>query len=217
MPAAWCTPGRWRAASIRRRADRAGWHRGIAARAVRGLPGHRPACVCRTAPGPAGARVSATATHRPPCGLFRDRTGEASERLRILRCRLLDDLRGQPRARRALVPVQRFQVITHDLLVETGRTDAHPVLVSGPEAGRIRRKHFVDEYQLAIWRQAELELRVSDDDAAPRGMRGGEVVQRERRIAHQYRQIVTDATGRLIEGDVLVVIAHRGFGGRGEN
>src|SRR5208282_3632346 len=75
-----------------------------------------------------------------------------------------DDLRGQRRRRRLLVPAQGFQVIPEILFVIALLRAAGAVVLLGPEAGGVRGERLVDEEQLAV-RQAEFELGVRDDDA----------------------------------------------------
>ena len=104
----------------------------------------------------------------------------SSERLAIVVAGARDDVRRQVRRRRLLVPVQRFQIVAHELLVETRRTDAGFVGGNRPEARRVRRQHLVDQHQIAGLVDAELELGVGDDDVARAGMRGGEDVERQR-------------------------------------
>ena len=53
-------------------------------------------------------------------------------------------------AGRLLVPVERLEVVAHELLVEGGRADALAVGVGGPEARGVRRQHLVDQHQLTV-------------------------------------------------------------------
>ena len=57
------------------------------------------------------------------------------------------------------------QPVADELLVERRLASARLVLVGRPEPRAVRRQHFVDQNQLVV-DQAELELRVGDDDAA---------------------------------------------------
>src|SRR6185503_19384986 len=72
--------------------------------------------------------------------------------------------------RRLLVPLDGFEIVAHELLVEARLRAAPPVGVARPEAGRIRRQHLVDHDQpIRIGppvgrHQSEFELRVCDDD-----------------------------------------------------
>ena len=85
---------------------------------------------------------------------------------RVLLAGLGDDLRRQLRPRRLLVPVQRLQVVAHELLVEARRAAAGAVGVRGPEPRGVGRQRLVDQRQRAALIDAELELGVGDDDAA---------------------------------------------------
>ncbi len=70
--------------------------------------------------------------------------------------------------------------------------------------------------QDAVLVQAELELGVGDDDAAGGGVFGGGGVEGDADVAHLGGQLLADAVFHLFEGDVLVVLADVGLGGRGE-
>src|SRR5215469_1837695 len=61
-------------------------------------------------------------------------TGETRQGFTVLFAGARDHLRGQLRTRRLLVPVERFQVVAHELLVEAGRADPYTVAVRGPKA-----------------------------------------------------------------------------------
>ena len=74
-------------------------------------------------------------------------------------------IRRQPRRGRRFVPVERLQVIAHELFIETGRALPNHILVLRPETRRIRRKTFVNQQQLPV-QCAELEFCVGDNDAA---------------------------------------------------
>jgi hypothetical protein len=67
------------------------------------------------------------------------------------------------------VPVQRFEIVAHELFVEGRRAAADTVRVDRPEARRIRRQSFVDERERTGRMDSELEFGVGDDDAALRG------------------------------------------------
>ena len=65
---------------------------------------------------------------------FRDLIpGQAAKCFEIFRGRFFDHILRQARRRRSLVPVERLQIITHELFVETGRTLSEGVLVLRPE------------------------------------------------------------------------------------
>ena len=114
---------------------------------------------------------------------------------------------GRSGAGGILVPVQRFEIVAHELLVETRRADAGFVGGHRPEARRIRRQHFVDQDQIAGLVGAELELGVRDDDVARAGMRGGEDVERQRDPADALGVLASDRLDDGGEVDVLIVLA----------
>ena len=59
---------------------------------------------------------------------------------------------------------------------------------------------------------AELELRVRDDDAARQRVLGGEAVERDRRVAHLRRDVAADQRRDVRQADVLVVLPALGLG-----
>src|SRR5579871_4842748 len=71
--------------------------------------------------------------------------GQARQRLAVLGAGARDDFRGQVGAGRLLVPVERLQVVAHELLVEARRARADAVGVGGPEARGVRRHDLVDQ------------------------------------------------------------------------
>ena len=97
------------------------------------------------------------------------RAGHRLEGFAIFRGRLLDDLGGQGWAGRSLVPIERLEIIAHELFVETRRALADDVLIRRPETRGIGRETFVDQEQFAVDR-AEFEFCVGDDDSAFRGV-----------------------------------------------
>ena len=74
----------------------------------------------------------------------------------------------QSRRGRRLVPVECFEIIAHELLVKTGLWPARLVMIRRPEPGRVRSQRLVDQDGLAV-ENAELELRVGDDNTQARG------------------------------------------------
>ena len=111
------------------------------------------------------------------------------ERLPVLARSLLDDPGRQWRCRRGLVPVEGFQVVAHELLVEARRAGAGCVPIGGPETRRVRCQHLVDEHQLAVGVEGELELGVGDDDAARRREVRGFEVHANARVPHPFGQL----------------------------
>ena len=143
-------------------------------------------------------------------------TGQAHQGFLVFfRC-LAEDLLGEPRRRRLLVPVYPFQVVAYELLVETGRRGSGPVRFGRPEPGRIRGEDLVDQNQFAV-QYAEFELRVRDDDAALLGIAGGKGVELQTDVAHLFGGFLPDQGRRLFKGDVFVVHPGLGLGGGREN
>src|SRR5215210_7014473 len=140
--------------------------------------------------------------------------GQALERLRVASPRAGDDVVRKLRAGWGLVPAQRLAVVTDELLVERRLWPARDVLVRGPEAGGVRRERLVGEDESAVGVDAELELRVGDDDAALQRMCGGELVQGERGRLDLTEPLIAHEPGRGREVDVLVVTLLRLRGGR---
>src|SRR5580693_10133952 len=99
------------------------------------------------------------------------RPGQPGERLAILSAGARDDVGRELRSRRALVPVERLEIVAHELLVEAWRALARAISIGGPEARGIRGEHLVDEREGARGVHTELELGVGDDDAALAGVR----------------------------------------------
>src|SRR5688500_18253752 len=83
-----------------------------------------------------------------------------------------DDLVREVRRRRRLVPTALLQPVAHGLLVEARRSLPFTHFGGLPEAARVGRENFVADSQLPV-DEAELELRVGDDDAVlERRLRG---------------------------------------------
>src|SRR5208282_5212766 len=70
--------------------------------------------------------------------------GEPRQCLAILGAAARYHFRRQSGPRRTLVPVERLEIIAHELLVEARRTRAGTVSVGRPEARGIRGQHLVD-------------------------------------------------------------------------
>ena len=120
------------------------------------------------------------------------------------------------RSRCFFVPVQRFEIVAHELFVEGRRAAADTVRVDRPKARRIRRQNFVDERERTGRIDSELEFGVGDDDAACAGVCSGLAIQRERGVAHLCREFDADRPFGDRIADVLVVLADRRFRGRRE-
>ena len=136
--------------------------------------------------------------------------------LLVERARALDDVVGQRRRGRRLVPARPRRPVAHVLLVERRLAAAGLVGVGRPEARRVRRQHLVADDDPAVGGAAELELRVGQDDPALARVVGGERVELDRQAAQLLEQRpVAEDLGGAVEVDVLVVVAHLGLrGGR---
>ncbi len=142
-----------------------------------------------------------------------------------------DHFGRQRRAGSGLVPVQRFQVVAYVLLVVGRRVATQLVRVGRPETRGIRRQRLVDEVQGTRAVDAEFEFGIGNDDATRQGEIGGFRIQADGRVARLRGNLGTvlarscECCGEggsavdlcLFEGDVLVVIALFGLGGRGED
>ena len=84
----------------------------------------------------------------------------------------------QRRYRRLLVPVDLFEVVADELLVEADLRASRRVLVLRPVSGRVGRHHLIDEQNVAFGRQSELELRIGQQHAAALGVGRAERVER---------------------------------------
>ena len=84
------------------------------------------------------------------------------------------------------------------------------ILVGGPEAGRIRREHLVNQQKLTI-EQAELELGIGDDDAPRAGIVPCEVIKFEAGGFGFRGDVFSNDFAGGFEGNVFVVT---GFGFR---
>ena len=79
--------------------------------------------------------------------------------------RFCHDLVRQRGRRSLLVPLDLFEIIADELLVERGLRAAGCVLVGGPVAGGIRSEDFVGKDD-SVRGDAELEFGVGEDDSA---------------------------------------------------
>src|SRR5581483_8188623 len=102
-------------------------------------------------------------------------TGYEAIRFSVFFAGLLDDFGRQRRGGRLLVPTNGFQMIPHVLLVERRLRAARIVAGARPEAGRIGRENLIGEHKL-VANEAELELRVRDDDATRFSVAGGTLI-----------------------------------------
>src|SRR5512146_350392 len=128
-----------------------------------------------------------------------------------------DDLRRQLRPRSLLVPVERLQIIAHELLVEARGAGAGAVRIGRPEPGRVGRERLVYQGERAVLIQAELELGVGNDDAAAERMRRRKLIKGEGGVADAGRERRPDELLDLGEGNVLVVLSGSRLGRRSED
>ena len=124
-----------------------------------------------------------------------------------------DDVGGEHGAGWGFVPVEGFEVVADELLVEAGLATAGGVLVGGPEARGVGGEDFVYEDQPSV-AHAELELGVGDDDAALAGVVAAGAVEGEAEVAGLRGEVGADDAGGFGEGDVFVVPG-LGLGGGG--
>src|SRR5579859_2342659 len=197
----------------------------------------RPTCTLATPSKPSAGSARSTAwpwgSRIPSFGLTRMRArtlcarplDPAGERLAgdplvgldVLLARACDHLVGDRRRGRVAVPPGRGRPVAHVLLVEARLAPAGRILVGGPEARGVRRAHLIAEGQGAVPVEAELELGVGQDDPPLAGVLGGELVDRDRDLAHPLGQLpVAHELGCTLEVDVLVVALER-LGGGGED
>ena len=117
-----------------------------------------------------------------------------------------DDLLRQRRCGGRLVPVEGFQVVAQELLVEAGLGASRAVVVLWPEAAGIGGEAFIDDNQLPV-ADAEFELRVGDDDAAACGNLPCLAVDVNGCLAGLFRNVLPAQFHHLFKGDVFVVVA----------
>src|ERR1700691_4307184 len=115
------------------------------------------------------------------------------------------------RRRRLLVPVQGFQVVAHELLVETWGADAGLVGLRRPEARGVRCQQLVDQDEFSGAVEAEFELGVGDDDVARARMRRSVSIDFERDAPDIRRVLPPEQFYDRLELDVLVVLARGRF------
>src|ERR1700730_8471164 len=116
---------------------------------------------------------------------------------------------------RLLLPAEPLEVVPQILFVEGRLRTARPILLQIPEARGIRRHHLIDQDHIPI-QQAELELRVSEDQPPLERALASEVVQRQTEPFECLRQVAASTVGQLGARDVLIM-AGQCLGGRGED
>jgi len=143
--------------------------------------------------------------HRAPLQLFYFLASQPLKRLQIFGGRSRDDVAGQLRPGRRLVPIERLEVIAHELLVKTGRALPDHILIFRPEAGRIRSQAFVDQQQLSIDRP-EFEFCVRNDNSALRGMIATPGINFQTELAHFGCDFATENSTAFLHVDVEIVL-----------
>src|SRR5713226_637679 len=118
--------------------------------------------------------------------------------------RLGDDLAGQRRRVRLLVPARGREPVANELFVIGVRRDAHLVGRGVPVSRAVGRERLVDQDHLVV-QLPELELRVGKDQAAAETKIGGVLVQLQAGVAQLGREVVAKLLFQLREADVLVV------------
>src|SRR6056297_803741 len=96
------------------------------------------------------------------------------------------------RSRCCLVPVEGFEVIPHELLVEAWRAGAEAPVRDRPETGTVGRQDLVDQKQMTLFVKSEFELGVGDDDSAIARPGSRTAVDRQRNIANPQGQLRAD-------------------------
>src|SRR4029077_41519 len=89
---------------------------------------------------------------------------ELLECLAIFGRSFFDNILWQSRRGRRLIPIERLQIVAHELFVETRWALSDGILVLWPEARRVRREAFVNQEQISI-NNAKLKFRIRDDDS----------------------------------------------------
>ena len=89
---------------------------------------------------------------------------QSAKCFQIFRGGFFDNFLRQARGRRSLVPIERLQIIAHELFVETGWALSDNVLILWPEARRVRREAFVNQEQISI-DSAKLKFRIRNYDS----------------------------------------------------
>src|SRR5690606_4577468 len=142
-------------------------------------------------------------------------TGDPLVRFAILCRGGLNHLRRQRRRWRLPIPPRLRQPIAHALLVERRLVPAGLVELRIPETGAVRRQQLVGDRQLAV-DQAELQLRIGNDDPTRAGVLLSGAVDGQRRLPQPLSEIPADEIHHSLEGDVFVVPGVR-LGSRGED
>ena len=168
---------------------------------------------------PAFGRISTRAplhrSRRRPCGpaSLEGLAGDQLVRLDVARAGARDDVLGDRRRRRPLVPAAVPRPSRARTACRSSAAPARPR--SRPRASSARSRASAPRRpgppaRPIVLVQAQLELRVGQDHAALARVLGGERVQLDRHVAHALHQRpVADQLGRALEVDRLVVARPR--------
>src|SRR6516162_5081798 len=102
------------------------------------------------------------------------------------------------------IPVQRFEVVPHKLLIVAYRARAGFVQVRGPEPGRIGSQAFIDQQQ-GIVPNSEFTLCVGNDDTVPGCMHASIAVQGKTQVANDDCSFFSQNVAAFLPADVLVM------------
>ena len=157
---------------------------------------------------PSFGRISTVAFTGPPSGrrdsVERD-LRQPLERFDVAGARPGDDILRHLGPGVGAIPSGREAEVAHVLLVERRLRPARAVRVGRPEARRVGRQRLVAERDDAVSVDAELELRVGEDDPARLGMRRCEGVEPERCLPRRGVGVGPAQLGGIVLGDVEVV------------
>src|SRR6202011_3015691 len=129
---------------------------------------------------------------------------DSFERFDVFRRGLLDDLPRQLRRWRRLVPIERLEIIAHELLVEARWALTDDKLVFRPEARGIWSEDFIDQEQLIV-DLAEFEFGIGHNDAALRRMVAAARIDFETEIFDAVRDFIAENSAAFLHVDVFVV------------
>ena len=119
-------------------------------------------------------------------------------RFDVLRARARYHVFRERRHGRLLVPMDLFQVVADELLVEARLRPPGVILVLRPVARGIGCQNLVAENDLAV-ELSELELRIRKSEAAGKRVLTGARENIERQIAELRAKVLADDLGGLLE------------------
>ena len=116
----------------------------------------------------------------------------------------LDDLGRKPGRRRSFIPVERFQVVAHELFVEAWRIFARNVDIRRPETGGVWCKALVDQDDFAV-AKPELEFGVCDDDVPGGSVEAAFTVKGQAEVAHDRCLLGPENIAAFWPGDIFIM------------